>query len=321
MVVRSQKRGFTLIELLVVIAIIGILIALLLPAVQAARETARKMRCRNNLKQIGVALHNYVNTHRCFPPGYLYKPHPDGNQAGFSWGALILPFLELENLHRQFDFNVPIFDDGNCQVRETHVSVFLCPSDPVSHYKFVEMGDPPKERYAMADYVGNFGSPDLDFTPDDSDGVFSRNSSTRFADVIDGLSNTFCIGERVNGVRYQGSWGVSSIFAVSGVPQRVVPWHGQHEGGNGHTHFETAWAGAARDYNDPTDDHGHMVLFHTAHTPNSLETDDRDITAPHSGIAHFVMGDGSVQSISQLIDFAVYAALGTREGGEVVGHY
>jgi hypothetical protein len=178
------------------------------------------------------------------------------------------------------------------------------------------MGTSPVERYAMANYVVNFGSPDLDLTPDNSDGVFSRNSSTRVADVVDGLSTTLFVGERVNGVRYR----LSSSASSSASMRPRVAFHGGG-GGGAHAHFETAWAGAVRDHNDPADDHGHMVLFHTAHTPNSPQTDDRDITAPHSGVAQFLMGDGSVHSISETIDFGVYTALGTRAGREAVGTF
>src|SRR5262245_48859233 len=104
-------RGFTLIELLVVIAIIAILIALLLPAVQQAREAARRTSCKNNLKQLGIALHSYHDAHRTLPPGYLYRPNtgstPPSNAAGFSWGAMSLPFLDQANLYQQFNWNVP----------------------------------------------------------------------------------------------------------------------------------------------------------------------------------------------------------------------
>jgi prepilin-type N-terminal cleavage/methylation domain-containing protein len=109
---RASREAFTLVELLVVIAIVGILIALLLPAVQAAREAARKSHCKNNLKQIGLAMHNYQLSLGSFPTGYLYRPDPQGNQAGFGWAALILPYLEHENVHEEFDFNVPVFARG-----------------------------------------------------------------------------------------------------------------------------------------------------------------------------------------------------------------
>jgi hypothetical protein len=194
------------------------------------------------------------------------------------------------------------------------LAVYLCPTDPATDREFVETGTPPTERFAMANYVANFGSPDLDGTPDRSDGVSSRNSATRVEEVVDGLSNTFFIGERVNGVRLLDQ--AQTPRSVAPVAHRGGSYH--HSGTGGHMHFETIWAGAVRDHDDPTDDHGHMVLFHTAHTPNSPLTDDRDITAPHSGVAQFVFGDGSVHAIGVTIDNRVYAALGTRAGGEPV---
>jgi prepilin-type N-terminal cleavage/methylation domain-containing protein/prepilin-type processing-associated H-X9-DG protein len=290
----TRRSGFTLVELLVVIAIIGILIALLLPAVQQARAAARRISCENNLKQLGVALHNYHDIHRKLPPGYLYRPGPQGNHAGFSWGALALPQLEQGAVQDGLDWNVPIFDSVNTTARETHLTVFLCPSDPVSHDGFVEMGT---ERYAMASYAASFGPPDLDATQEKRDGVFSRNSATKFADITDGLSNTLCVGERVNG------------------PFRNGASHGNH------FEYETTWAAAVRDVNDPTDDHGHMVLFQTGHTPNHPASDDRDVSAPHAGYANFLFCDGAVRVITDTIDFDVYTRLSTRSGGEVVGKY
>lgn len=130
-----RRRGFTLIELLVVIAIIAILITLLLPAVQQAREAARRSACKNNLKQLALGLHNCESTFGLLPPGYLHKFSPSGadqqaNHMGFAWGCMILPQLEQANLYAQFNFNIPIFDVQNLQPREYHLKVFLCQTDP-----------------------------------------------------------------------------------------------------------------------------------------------------------------------------------------------
>ncbi len=291
------RVGFTLIELLVVIAIIGVLVALLLPAVQQAREAARRSQCKNNLKQIGVALHNYLDTHRVFPPGYLYEPGAQNENAmGFGWGAMTLPFLDQSPLYAQFNWNLPLWDIANEFPRRQHLSVFLCPSDPVSGGSFVEMGPTPEE-YAMGCYVGSFGPPDLDATQEKREGMFSRNSRTSSADVRDGMSNTLLCGERVNG------------------PFRTAGAHGVH------ITYETTWCGAVREWNDPSDDHGHMVLFQTGHTPNGALSDDRDVSAPHVGLAQFLLVDGSVRIISESIDLVTYQKLGTRAGGEVVGDY
>jgi len=294
--VPSLRRAFTLIELLVVIAIIAILIALLLPAVQQAREAARRAGCRNNMKQLGLGLHNYESTHGTFPPGYVFRMGATGNEMGFGWGTMVLPFIEQSTVYNQFNFNLPIWHAANIPPRERHLSVFLCPSDIVSDSSWVEMGPDP-ERYAMASYAGNFGPPDLDDTQEKRDGMFSRNSRTRIRDVTDGTSNTLMLGERQNGP-----------FRKGGV-------HGPH------FEYETTWCGAVRQFDDPTDDHGHMILFQTGHTPNDVFSDDRDVSAPHIGYANFGMADGSVRGISENIDFGVYQALGTRAGSEPVGEF
>src|SRR5262245_40305306 len=154
-----QRKAFTLIELLVVIAIVGTLVALLLPAIQAAREAARKSSCKNNLKQIAVGMHNFESSFGKLPPGYEYSAGPHGNERGYSWGARLLPYLELSALYDHIEFEKPVFDAANAEVRARHIQILLCPTDDVSPTGFVEMGD---ESYAMACYVANFGTPDLD---------------------------------------------------------------------------------------------------------------------------------------------------------------
>ncbi|MFM9963655.1 MAG: DUF1559 domain-containing protein [Planctomycetaceae bacterium] len=289
-----HRSGFTLIELLVVIAVIAILIALLLPAVQNARESARRTQCRNNLKQFGLALHNYADAHRVLPPGYLYKSDPVGNSMGFGWGALILPMLEQGSLQRQFNFERPVWDNANTAARMRHLPAFLCPTDPISENEFVSMGGPPAEQYAMGCYVANFGPPDLDANQEQRDGVFSRNSATQLGQITDGLSQTLFVGERVNG-----------LFRAAAV-------HGVHFA------YETTWCCAVREVSDPTDDHGHMVLFQASHPPNDSRSDDRDVSSAHQSVSHFLMGDGRVRALSANMNLAVYQALSTRAGKEAV---
>jgi len=137
----SRRKAFTLIELLVVIAIIAILISLLLPAVQQAREAARRTQCKNNLKQMGLALFNYEDTHGLFPPSCIINPYPDGTAygitygdsqrvcpPGFGWGVCLLPFFEQGSLYNQFNFNDAVWSPGNAPAARTKVQVFLCPS-------------------------------------------------------------------------------------------------------------------------------------------------------------------------------------------------
>ncbi len=288
---KKLNRGFTLVELLVVIAIIGVLVSLLLPAVNSAREAARQASCKNNLRQVGLAMHNYESAFRELPPGYRYEASPVGNALGFSWASYLLPFLEDKAVYDQIIFDEPIFGPANQMVREQRLSGFLCPTDRVSQNGFVQMGE---ERYAMASYVANFGPPDLDDTQEKRDGVFSRNSATRLRRITDGLSRTLMVGERNNG------------------PFRSGASHGNH------FEYETTWIAAVRDIADPTDDHGHMVLFQTGHTPNSPESDDRDVSAPHVGVSQFLMCDGSVLAIPESISFAAFSALGTRSGEETL---
>ncbi|MCE9630089.1 MAG: DUF1559 domain-containing protein [Planctomycetia bacterium] len=284
------RTAFTLVELLVVIAIIATLIGLLLPAVQSARDAARTSSCKNNLRQFGMAMHNYESANKQLPPGYRFVPRSAGNGSGFSWGSLLLPFMEEAATYQEFRFDLPLYDPVNLIPREKHLPVFLCPTDPISPTGFVEMGD---ERYAMACYVGNFGPPDLDETQEQREGVFSRNSRTKLKDITDGLSKTYMLGERQNG------------------PFRHAGVHGNH------FEYETAWAGAIRDLDDPTDDHGHMVLFQSGHPPNDADSDDRDVSSAHRGFAQFVMCDGSVSAVEESIDPATYIAFSTRAGSEV----
>lgn len=289
---RPQRSGFTLVELLVVIAIIALLTALLLPAVQQVRESARATQCKDRLHNLAIALHNYEGSFRVFPPGYVYRPGPTGNESGFSWGAMILPQLEQKPLYQQFNFALPVWDPANAGPRMKHLDIFLCDSDPVSEEGFIEMQ--PGEEYAMASYVACFGPPDLDDNQEQRDGMFSRNSSTRMRDVTDGVSNTIALGERVNG------------------PFRTPGVHTVHFS------YETTWMAAVREITDPTDDHGHMALFQSGNVPNSPFSDDRDVSASHLGYAHFGLGDGAVRIVSENHSFAVYQALTTIAGGESV---
>jgi prepilin-type N-terminal cleavage/methylation domain-containing protein len=314
--------GFTLVELLVVIAIIGILMALLLPSVQTVVETARRASCKNNMRQLGLALHNYESGKRKFPPGYAYSSGIDeANQLGHAWGTFILPYLEQQHVYKLAETELPVFDAANLTARESVLPAFLCPSDSFSANNFVirDESSTPVEKYAAASYCANWGPAsgvletpgntaddiNLDATPDQSTGPFFRNSKTRVRDITDGVSNTLAIGERHNG----------PIVDSSGYPIGVAP----------HPNYENAWFAAVRDIDTPDDDHGHMVLFDTEFAPNKPPTSgagaDRGVAAPHAGFAQFVFMDGSVHTIADTIDLNVYRALSSIRGGEIIGEY
>lgn len=290
------RRGFTLIELLVVIAIIATLVLLLLPAINAARESARIATCKNQIRQFGIALHGYHGARGHLPPGWISdEPEPDG-EPGWAWGMEILSFLEQQSLHDQvFDRRQPIDDPANQQGRETVVHTFLCPSDRTptrvllteghghdhshdeEHEEEEEEGEP-LFAVARSNYVGVYGTGEVHDVPDDGDGVFFRNSRVRFDDIHDGLSSTLLVGERSS--RLGGSVWVGVVHGAEANMERVV--------------------GSAD------------------HPPNSPERHFDDFSSHHPTGAHFLAGDGSAKLLSDDVDPVVYRALATREGGEPV---
>jgi prepilin-type N-terminal cleavage/methylation domain-containing protein/prepilin-type processing-associated H-X9-DG protein len=322
-----RRAAFTLIELLVVVAIISVLIGLLLPAVQKARETAARLKCKNNLKQIGLAMHQHHGVNEYFPSGYMAtSPGPnldDDNGPGWGWGAQLLPFLEQGNLHSQIDFTKDIIDPANKDARMTSLPVFLCPSDPGKPIFTVNLaGD--AEPYqtpltdsagqsvqlAHANYVGMFGNPEI--TPDpgfldtDSDralayrGMLYRNSKVRFADVTDGASNTIFVGERSTNLAY-AAW--------AGAPTGAqVPAHLPDPYGYGPEGSPIHCLGHTGDVNDIP-----------PHTPNGSVAHVDDFWSFHVTGANFLMVDGSVISVNNSINPVIWRALGTRAGGESVG--
>jgi len=302
----ENNRGFTLIELLVVIAIIAILIALLLPAVQHAREAARRTQCKNNLKQIGLALHNYHDVHNMFPSGWiavdpttrLPNAHEGINGAG--WGTMILPYIEQQNLYSQFNANFAIHDTVNLGFLNHTIEAFRCPSDPQpERWKIEEEGSPGIVivELPIANYIGSFGTEELDGCENSpgtapvlpsgqcrGDGIFYHNSAVRFRDIIDGTTNTFIVGER----RTKVSDG----------------WY-------------STWPGMVAEGEEAFQ----RVLGSADHTPNNPAAHFDDFSSNHTGGAQFVLGDGSCRFISENIDQGVYQSLATIQGGEVVGEF
>jgi prepilin-type N-terminal cleavage/methylation domain-containing protein/prepilin-type processing-associated H-X9-DG protein len=208
---RSPQKtvGFTLVELLVVIAIIGILVALLLPAVQAAREAARRAQCFNNLKQLALAMHNYHDVYKCFPFGHIYRggdhdgiPTNDFGGTGFGWGYAILPYIEQGSLYQQFDSRIPVGRAPNLSLMTIPQAVFSCPSDT----KPAQFNDGAIPNSATSSYQGCASSYDGYTTATPSqipnllrrNGVFDRDNRgapTRMSDITDGTSNQFLIAE------------------------------------------------------------------------------------------------------------------------------
>jgi prepilin-type N-terminal cleavage/methylation domain-containing protein/prepilin-type processing-associated H-X9-DG protein len=228
-----RLRGFTLIELLVVIAVIGILVALLLPAVQAAREAARRIQCTNNLKQLALAVHGYADLWSTLPRGgYLQRVAAGGglydstgspNMSGGVFPSL-LPFLEQQPLYNTMNFSVNIFTAINATISAVGVSTFWCPSDAgVGDRQFVPDGsfyDPGPFAMCYTSYAGNFGTWHMGWTPQYNDrlnGLFNADGAVSMVSVTDGLSNTIAFGERTRAIlitddRIYYHWWVSGFL-------------------------------------------------------------------------------------------------------------
>jgi prepilin-type N-terminal cleavage/methylation domain-containing protein len=247
--IRNQKSAptaFTLVELLVVIAIIGILVALLLPAVQAAREAARRIQCNNNLKQLGVAIHNYHDAHKLLPPALLFDANQDPAKSDLfraNWVILVLPYLEEQSLYNQFNLKLPISDPANQAARGTALSVMLCPTDIGQAIPFAGVsGSNMGSNWARGNYAANAGNLSLGPAPYDScghcgmygisphratgwvdnnrRGVMGACASMKLGKILDGTSHTMLLSEvriGVNEFDHRGVWamgtsGSSSLF-------------------------------------------------------------------------------------------------------------
>jgi len=295
----KQHPAFTLIELLVVIAIIGVLIALLLPAVQKARESANRAKCQNHLHQIGIALHSYHGDHGSFPSGYRWTPRtpdiPTQTDPGWSWAALLLPYLEQDNLQRQINFRSSVSDPSNEPIRTTVLPIFVCPTDQQTGLFQIQTTTGLSFSAATNSYAACFGGlVEIGDTPGCGNGLFYRNSRVRIADITDGSSNTFAIGERA-ALFAQAPW----AGAVSNGTVRITP---------GAPTTSTAIEGA------PV-----QVLAHCgSHALNDNQSDPDDFFTPHVGTAFFLFADGSVRPVSVKTEVDIIRALATRNGGEVV---
>jgi prepilin-type N-terminal cleavage/methylation domain-containing protein len=224
----TLRRGFTLVEVLVVVSIIGVLIALLLPAIQMARESARKTHCANNLKQLGLAMHNYLDSNKAFPPGYIsevLEDHDDGG-PGWAWGSILLPHFEENIIYRHVNQSKSVDDPDMKSVRLTSVPTFICPSDG----NFQQIIDIPGFhgpshilcQMAAASYVASAGTvrPTCKICRDNFDGMFGRNRAIEPRELLDGLSKTLAAGERSTRWSNAAMWGV---VPFSSLPDNQKP--------------------------------------------------------------------------------------------------
>jgi len=291
----------------VVIAIIAILIALLLPAVQQAREAARRSQCKNNLKQMGLALHNYHDAHKVFPIS-----HGDTGNS-FGWRSLVLPYIDQAPLYNQINFSGNIVDAGNLAVAQTPMTVYRCPSDPTlnrvsggnqvwSNWCYPNPSCPSRENIAVTTYKGIDGRGyDLQASASPlPHGMFDRrmglavsggggsvvtpNRTIRMRDVLDGTSNVLFVGENSPGFHAWSSW---------------AAWHSPMTTAYPINHPFKVWGSAQARIGSP--DHGWPAGFASS--------------SYHEGGGHFMMVDGSVHFLSENMDFSTYQQLGNPQDG------
>lgn len=284
------RRGFTLIELLVTIAIIGILIALLLPAVQQARAAARRTTCRNNLKQIGLAFHNYHDTYGAFPMATHWAP----GGTLYSAFTATLPFHEQNPLYGQYNFNAPSYDVFNEDVISQRVSAYLCPSmvfrRPVPAQNCGEQMRAPGSYAVCTGTQSGFGST--------HNGAIVPHyvGPTMFQSIVDGTSNTFLAGEI--------DYGLENFLWSSG-PCAGQGKYGTGVWGIGHPGMSMATT---------------VGVFNSDRLVNGFD-EYETFRSDHIGGVHFVMADGAVRFISEVIDSGTLDALATRNGAEVLGEF
>ena len=333
---KSKSNGFTLVELLVVIAIIGILIGMLLPAVQAVREAARRVQCANNSRQLALAIMNYESAHQVFPPAcnsetsrgrldaapIIARPSNDSDAVQQGWGFFILPFLEQEALSQVFDTATDNGDtdwwlatDTNGKLVASNViPAFICPSDDSPDGDFnsscTDANAPDGQLYAKANFVAVVGalrhvnSDDTGF--ENAWGIMATNTRTSFGDIQDGSSNTILIGERASrteadsgeiGSGVEEGWG--AIWAG-----RILNSRRNSEGRFSHDCF----AGELADLNDPR-----SWGVNGTRTPSGL------VSSFHQGGGHVALADGSTHFLSDNTSLDTLARLAAMADGEIIG--
>jgi prepilin-type N-terminal cleavage/methylation domain-containing protein/prepilin-type processing-associated H-X9-DG protein len=300
------SRGFTLVELLVVIAIIGILIALLLPAVQAARESARRTQCRNNLKQLGLALQKYHDVNKRLPPGGIHNLAAAGSGSasagssswGPSWAVYILPMIEQHALHDQYDYAVPRTRDGiNATVVAATVPTYVCPSEMVGALPWVNTTPHARGNYACNAGPGSTWSV-TEFPLMSLRGAFSPTFywGAAFNEILDGLSNSIFLGEMICGREagdVRGAWGSPLGVFISGTTGSSSTPPSIPLGPNGNALDDTKRDRPPR-CSAPNNDRDLRCITDTDRSAHSLRS-------RHPGGVQVVMGDGSVFFITNSI--------------------
>jgi prepilin-type N-terminal cleavage/methylation domain-containing protein/prepilin-type processing-associated H-X9-DG protein len=333
---RLRRAGFTLIELLVVIAIIAVLIALLLPAVQAAREAARRIQCVNNLKQIGLAAHNYHSSNDTFPPAVFSFASGDTNLWGQT--ARLLGFLEQQNLFNSINFSLGVKDPGVATVVQTQVMAFLCPSD------FDRMTDSTNTNdfvgYGRINYQANGGNDtgtlNAALTVETNNGVFVAFKTIGLAAITDGSSNTALFSERVlgdgapNTVSVPGDWfsitppssNKADVYATCVALNPLGVTGDTNQNSYGGRTWITGYYTATR-YNHLIPPNRISCAFNDVGATTIASATNEGATAStassrHPGGVNVLFADGSIHFVKNSISNVTWWALGSRNGGEVV---
>jgi len=350
---KKSRRGFTLIELLVVIAIIGVLIALLLPAVQAAREAARRAQCTNNLKQIGLAIFNYESAQGSFPPGMLTRSQRDlptacNNNQAHTMFAFILPYMEQQNVYSAINFDLPAWGWSGGQsttvggvvgswglsqatAYTAKIAAFLCPSDQYTKHNNPSVTDvivnATGNPYSPSSYAGVAGKIEtgyygyygynIPYCEVNSnlapDGIFGKNYAYRIADVRDGTSNTLMVGETSRFVNEPAS----NFNEWNRGPGAFID-----DVGSGIRMQVVAYTvpkiNAAQTGLSPSYLVDPFNWWNLAVYPQSFQEGTFGFRSLHPGGANFLVGDGTVKFVKQTLNPTVYQALGTKAGGELI---